>query len=274
MRREPLYLISACASDSELHYRVSGSTGNVYEVTIDQTLRCSCPDASAGARRHEVLCKHGCFVVRRVLGEPLATVIFCSKRRNRIADQQFEEWRHVTHTLPQFVLSESPSASVPYLPQFVQSQSPAPLVPYGSTHVFPDELPGAAAVAARRGSAPRGGGAAGGATAVMVSSDHWSDDVVWREAAGIVLVADYDASADGAETHCTVCFDALVAPTHTQLVRCGTCSKCLHRTCADQWIRTGDHDYCVYCRSDLAYAAVVVELDQQRASQKRRRVRR
>lgn len=269
MRRDPLYLIDARASDDTLHYRISGSTGNVYDVTIAHVLDCSCPDASSGARRHRVLCKHCCFVVHRVLGESLTARSFWSQPRNRIARQKFDEWQHVTCTLPQFVHDESPAALQ---------------IPEAVRHGFPEDLPAVAASApilvSRGGGGSGSGGAASGnggarsarATAV-VSSDQWTADVAWREAAGVVLVSDYDASAPGAETQCAVCFDDLVATQHTHLVRCGTCNKCLHQTCADQWIRTGDHDYCVYCRSDLAYAAVLLELNDH-TPQKRRRVRR
>lgn len=264
MRREPLYLIDARASDDTLHYRISGSTGNVYDVTIGHTLRCSCPDASSGARRHSVLCKHCCFVVHRVLGESVTTMSVWSQPRNRIGGQQFNEWQHVTCSLPQFVHDESPAAV---------------LIPEPVRHRFSDELPavgGAASASVIRRTA-NGGGARSArvGASIVVSSDPWTSDVAWRAAAGIVLVSDYDALAPGAETQCAVCFDDLVARQHTHLVRCGTCNKCLHRTCADQWIRAGDHDYCVYCRSDLAYAAVLVELDDQHCTpQKRRRVRR
>lgn len=102
----------------------------------------------------------------------------------------------------------------------------------------------------------------------------WTHDPAWRQATGLVSAADYDADATGAELQCAICFDELrAAAGSTQLlVQCGTCSKCVHRSCADQWVRTGDHDCCVYCRSPLVYAAVLAERDAHGdAARKRRR---
>ena len=50
-------------SDTKADFVVLGSTGNVYNVTIDDKISCTCPDALKGNR-----CKHAFFVLMRVLG--------------------------------------------------------------------------------------------------------------------------------------------------------------------------------------------------------------
>lgn len=238
MRREPLYLLDASAvitnegsarEDAVLRYHVSGSTGTMYTVGVERRrLSCTCPDFTAGARRHGVECKHCCFVVYRVLGDAFAAHHFDTTHRRRIGDEQWRRWCDRTRRLHQHQHASGDSSAA------------------GS----------------------------GGGGANDEQPFDWTHDPAWCRAAGLVPAADYDADASGAELQCAICFDELRAATGSTklLVQCGTCSKCVHRSCADQWVRTGDHDCCVYCRSPLVYAAVLAERDAHGdAARKRRR---
>ncbi len=70
--QQRLFLIDASAVSTSLQeggssitLSVLGSTGNVYEVTIQKVPHCSCPDAAKGN-----LCKHVLFVMLKVVGLP------------------------------------------------------------------------------------------------------------------------------------------------------------------------------------------------------------
>jgi plasmid maintenance system killer protein len=70
--QQRLFLIDASTVSTNLHeggssitLSVLGSTGNVYEVTIQKVPHCSCPDAAKGN-----LCKHLLFVMLKVVGLP------------------------------------------------------------------------------------------------------------------------------------------------------------------------------------------------------------
>ncbi len=57
--------------DTNYIFRVNGSKGDVYKITIDRsnkTLTCSCPDAQTHAKRNKYLCKHCCYVLCKLLG--------------------------------------------------------------------------------------------------------------------------------------------------------------------------------------------------------------
>ncbi|KAL3803444.1 hypothetical protein ACHAWO_003599 [Cyclotella atomus] len=58
--------LSTCSNGGpSITFSVLGSTGNVYEVTIQKVPHCSCPDAAKGN-----LCKHLLFVMLKVVGLP------------------------------------------------------------------------------------------------------------------------------------------------------------------------------------------------------------
>lgn len=75
MRTEPLYLISV--EESGHVFKVTGSTGNLYTVTVDpkatnalEVAQCNCPDARMHAKRSGVVCKHCCYVLFKALRLP------------------------------------------------------------------------------------------------------------------------------------------------------------------------------------------------------------
>jgi len=72
-KHEHLYLLDYSMSkdknlNSILEFKICGSTKNIYTVTLkDRQLKCDCPDNFAGCRYFNVICKHSCFVLCKVL---------------------------------------------------------------------------------------------------------------------------------------------------------------------------------------------------------------
>ena len=72
-RHEHLFLLDYSMSkdnklNSILEFKICGSTKNVYTITLkDRKLTCDCPDNFSGCRYYNVICKHSCFVLCKVL---------------------------------------------------------------------------------------------------------------------------------------------------------------------------------------------------------------
>ena len=71
LRSERFYLLGhETDSKGNYQYHISGSTRNVYTVTIyptDVKIFCTCPDAKSWAAKYNCICKHALFVLYRVL---------------------------------------------------------------------------------------------------------------------------------------------------------------------------------------------------------------
>jgi len=72
-KTESLYLLDYSMSkdknlNSILEFKICGSTKNIYTVTLkDRQLKCDCPDNFAGCRYFNIICKHSCFILCKVL---------------------------------------------------------------------------------------------------------------------------------------------------------------------------------------------------------------
>lgn len=67
---ESFYLLNKTQHDNKLCFDISGSSSNVYKVNIyygSKMIYCNCPDAKKWAKNHNVICKHCCFVLFKVL---------------------------------------------------------------------------------------------------------------------------------------------------------------------------------------------------------------
>lgn len=67
---EEFYLLNLQKESNKTTFTVSGSTANVYKVSLydySGKIFCNCPDAKSHARFKHVLCKHVCFVLFKVL---------------------------------------------------------------------------------------------------------------------------------------------------------------------------------------------------------------
>ncbi len=71
LRTERFYLLDRSTSpEDNLEFHISGSTRNVYTVTVypkSATIFCTCPDARSGAKKNSCVCKHCLFILYRVL---------------------------------------------------------------------------------------------------------------------------------------------------------------------------------------------------------------
>lgn len=57
------YIEEVVISNNKKEYKIMGSTGNVYTVTISKKSECTCPDY----KMRRIRCKHICFVLVRIL---------------------------------------------------------------------------------------------------------------------------------------------------------------------------------------------------------------
>ena len=66
--KEPLYLLEASLQDPEYHFKIVGSTKNVYLIKIDAEgkIKCDCPDQSTNCIKQKCICKHSCFLLSKV----------------------------------------------------------------------------------------------------------------------------------------------------------------------------------------------------------------
>ncbi len=67
---EDLYLLDKKYNQTNMIFHISGSTANVYKVTINwnnNSIYCSCPDMKTWAASYHCVCKHCCFVIFRVM---------------------------------------------------------------------------------------------------------------------------------------------------------------------------------------------------------------
>ena len=67
-----LYLLdissSSDSNDNSYKFAISGSTANLYHVTIiNESIKCDCPDGKSWAKHYHCVCKHCCFVLHKVL---------------------------------------------------------------------------------------------------------------------------------------------------------------------------------------------------------------
>ena len=66
---ELFYLLKVEKEDNTFTLSISGSTKNIYKVTIfgnSRTIKCDCPDSKSWAKDYNCYCKHICFVLFRI----------------------------------------------------------------------------------------------------------------------------------------------------------------------------------------------------------------
>lgn len=73
---DKFFLLDIKEQGDNYEFAISGSTANVYKMKLHaatRTMSCDCPDASSHAKRYNVLCKHCCFILIRVLKMDVGT---------------------------------------------------------------------------------------------------------------------------------------------------------------------------------------------------------
>jgi len=67
---EIFYLVDKAETDSIYKFTVTGSTANIYNVTIiknTSSIKCDCPDGLSWANKYNCICKHACFILEKVV---------------------------------------------------------------------------------------------------------------------------------------------------------------------------------------------------------------
>jgi hypothetical protein len=67
---EPLYLLNKTNENNKLTFEISGSTNNIYKVQLyftSKMIYCNCPDAKKWCKLDNIICKHCCFILLKVL---------------------------------------------------------------------------------------------------------------------------------------------------------------------------------------------------------------
>lgn len=220
--------------EEELSFGVSGSTGNIYRVTIDAKTRrfnCLCPDFTSHARNFGVECKHCLFVAHRAMRSSLPDEHF-QRNHRKIPRALYEAWRAKTAQI-QTLLSSGDRTTIE---QQIGDAAD------GNAIVNVDYVQRYKASASGQISAAESGADSNSTNSV--------NNVV-----GVVRAHLF--TGRGADEECPICFEPIVNPekkNEQELVVCHVCTRAVHRDCCNQWISTGKHDSCVYCRTPLQYS--------------------
>ena len=70
LNSEDFFLLDKNSDEFKLIFKICGSTKNVYETKIyfkSKMIYCNCPDSKSWAKKYQVICKHSCFVLFKVL---------------------------------------------------------------------------------------------------------------------------------------------------------------------------------------------------------------
>ena len=89
---ESFYLLKVEKTYDKYILKISGSTNNVYSVSINKesmTIDCDCPDSKSWARTYNCYCKHICFVLLRIFKD------FYSKQSTIFLDKKIKEEDYV-----------------------------------------------------------------------------------------------------------------------------------------------------------------------------------
>ena len=238
-----LEVSTAGADNSTLSLTVSGSTGNVYCVNIDaneRTIRCNCPDFDNVAAFYGVVCKHCCFVIYRVLRSALTEDFFAPNNcdvRKFPADVDMAVYRRrVTH-LSRVGLDASSCA------QLTNSRYTKRLQTLKRQREAPQE----------------------------------EDNKTGADGADFGVCKRQDCAESQLQDFCAVCCEELQSTEENkaeqkdrekesmpeeQFVRCGECTKLLHIECAEEWIKRGKSESCVYCRAWLPFSAFLKQQEE------------
>lgn len=218
-----------------IHFSVSGSTGNVYKLLLDlddsPRLECDCPDFVRHASRHLVLCKHACFVLRRVLRQAHdGRLCYQHPRRFLVHAMRASIAREAERLLQRSFEHEcSEVVNRAYLQRYRASVQP----PIDESAIESESNGGKRKHKEIESDLLQNFG--------LGRRSDWSEE---------------QAALQRLDTECCpICFEDFDA--QQMLVRCGVCENFAHRACLDKWLAGSQNSNCVFCRSELAYALYV-----------------
>ena len=67
---ESIYLLNKTDNIEGMEFDIAGSTNNIYKIQINFLTRkiiCNCPDAKGWCKKNNIICKHCCFILLKVL---------------------------------------------------------------------------------------------------------------------------------------------------------------------------------------------------------------
>lgn len=225
------------SNPQRVHFSVTGSTGNVYQLLLDlgdsPCLECDCPDFVRHAARHKVLCKHACFVLRRVLRQANdGALCYQHPRRFLVHSIRASVERETERLLRRSFEREcSEIVNETYLERYRKSTKKIePSDANNATDRVDDAGSKKRKIDAEKEALQNFG---------IGRRQDWSDD---------------EAAASRLDTECCpVCFEEFKSGSEEMLVRCGVCCNFAHRACLDKWLSGGSNRNCVFCRAELAY---------------------
>tara|TARA_R100001163_G_C5053270_1_gene189859 strand:- start:368 stop:1126 length:759 start_codon:yes stop_codon:yes gene_type:complete len=197
-------------NDSKFNFVVSGSTANLYTVTLDlkepnlkKLLWCNCPDMRSHAQASGVKCKHCCFVLLKVL--KLDRIFLNPINWDDNGPEYLQKLRDTCNNLT----IDSGLTNDQYRQKYDLIMSTK--ISKNKSNNKNDT------------------------TTINTKTD--SDPIVNR----YKVTKEFDDDLE-----CPICFDGVTAEDSFQ---CPKCTNLVHKDCMKKWLSTG-HKNCVYCRSN------------------------
>jgi hypothetical protein len=236
MHGERHFVLDSSADAHHARLAVSGSTGNVYNITINaqsQQIECNCPDDQrnrSAAGGETTVCKHICFAVYRVFRSVLREGFFRNNPERRFNAEDITAYhRRVAH-LQRVTLDSHACSNITSALYRERYKSLAANVPAQDED---DE-----------------------------KKDKREVEEDNREAFGVQLAVKCDAK-DLVDCCGICCEEFAEAKPDESLVRCGQCKKYLHEECATVWFKNSKSTVCTYCRTWLPFTAYLEGKEQQ-----------
>jgi hypothetical protein len=233
-----------------LRFTVRGARFHSYHLVVDLErccMTCSCIDFREGALERDVLCKHCCFVLHRIL-HVAHNGVFCHMPQRFLAPRLLRKVVHAARAYLERARDD----------RFVEASAPSNAMQRGAVVRQSGELSSRLAAqnplhrlrATQTHSRKR---ARKPAPAESVERKALDAETLFQFGVGPFGVFQaLDAEVAGDAT-CGVCLEDFGHD--IVVVRCGTCRQFVHRTCIDLWLRRSRADRkCVFCRAMLTYA--------------------
>lgn len=212
---DSFYLLGISTVDDKIKIDISGSTANVYTVTYyldDAGFFCTCPDARSHAKRHNVVCKHVCFVLNRLLKfkvdfllkEFFDTIFF--EHNSEVHNMVVTKLQNIENNL--FGETSADVVNRKYIDAFQKQKEKQ------HTHA---------------------------SDGVASSSAEPKVDVEPEKKSLFDAVKTVEDDAE-----CMICFDIMT--NDVKLVECPTCHNLTHQDCMENWLKS--KTTCIYCRSE------------------------
>ena len=197
-----------------LVFKICGSTKNIYTVKLkNHAITCDCPDYVSGCAKYQVICKHCCFVLFKVL-RLLDDIFQCLKQNRKIILME-QHVNYLKHRFATLVMSDQ-----------LNSHIGDKLVDQTMLSKYQDMKTKNKML--------------GSQTRVLGNEQQfYRNKFIYRGELEAVKEK-YD--------DCPICFCEF--DLSTTMAVCPQCNNILHLDCAKKWIGMGKST-CIYCRSNV-----------------------